>query len=386
MKILILEDDNKKYEGIVSCVKSLCPDEFGVIRATHYSDGVGKIYQKKFDLIIADLMMPQRAGEQPTDITDDFMAALEQSEKNRGVNVLVLTAYEELVADVIQRFNEAGVVVVHYQQDSSKWQQALEFALQKVTNSSVFDFIIFCALEIERRAYQHTSAKHGELRNIRGLDASPMQIGDLKGVCIKLPRMGLVEACVTAARAIEKFNPKIVAMSGICAGIAANSEIGTLVIADPCWEYQAGKWAKNQFKTEHYETPMDPLVRTEISQIIAEDEHGDKIKKSVAGGPAGNQKIVIAPMSTGSAVVASAERVDAIKEQNNRKMAGIEMEMYGIYRAAQASTSRPIFFGAKTVVDLADDAKGDQYHEYGCILSAKFVVLALPKLIPLAAS
>ncbi len=61
----------------------------------------------------------------------------------------------------------------------------------------------------------------------------------------------------------------------------------------------------------------------------------------------------------------------------HRKMAGLDMEMYGVYKAAELSSGNPLFFGAKTVVDLADSAKGDTYHEYGSILSARFVLDAI---------
>jgi adenosylhomocysteine nucleosidase len=56
-------------------------------------------------------------------------------------------------------------------------------------------------------------------------------------------------------------------------------------------------------------------------------------------------------------------------------MAGLDMEMYGVYKAVELSSKNPI--GAKTVADLADNAKADKYHEYGSILSARFVVDAM---------
>ena len=54
-------------------------------------------------------------------------------------------------------------------------------------------------------------------------------------------------------------------------------------------------------------------------------------------------------------------------------MAGLEMEMYGVYKAAELSTVSPLFFGAKTVVDIADNKKGDALHVYGSVVSARSV-------------
>ena len=42
---------------------------------------------------------------------------------------------------------------------------------------------------------------------------------------------------------------------------------------------------------------------------------------------------------------------------------------------------RDFIFAAKTVVDLADPNKDDKYHEYGCAISARFVVKALGKFL-----
>jgi hypothetical protein len=42
----------------------------------------------------------------------------------------------------------------------------------------------------------------------------------------------------------------------------------------------------------------------------------------------------------------------------------------------------PLFFGAKSVVDMGDASKGDALHATACILSARFVVEVLDKKLP----
>jgi adenosylhomocysteine nucleosidase len=191
--------------------------------------------------------------------------------------------------------------------------------------------------------------------------------------------MGLVEASIISTRAVERFNPKILAMSGICAGVSGNSKIGNLVLADICWEYQAGKWADEKFKIEHYDVSLELNTKTFLSQLIAIDPRGDKYKTGLIEDEVIFQKMILGPMATGSAVIASAERMAEIEAQH-RKIVGLDMEMYGVYKAAELSSNKPIFFGAKTVVDLADNAKGDKYHEYGSILSARFTIDAIKTL------
>ena len=52
--------------------------------------------------------------------------------------------------------------------------------------------------------------------------------------------MGLVGMAITASKAIEAFQPKIVCMSGICAGVEGEVGLLDIIIGNICWEYQTG--------------------------------------------------------------------------------------------------------------------------------------------------
>jgi adenosylhomocysteine nucleosidase len=219
-----------------------------------------------------------RDGTSPEDISEEVISIIETSDANRGAGCIALSGFEDLVDEQRARFSDAGIILVHYDGDGGNWKKRLSGALARVREKEVFDFVIVCALDKERNAYKNTGAEYGSLRNIRGLDCMPIKIGELSGACVKLPRMGLVEASIITVRTIELFNPKILAMSGICAGVAGNSKIGNLVVADICWEYQAGKWADDKFKIEHYDVSLDINTKTSLSQLIAVDVRGDKYK------------------------------------------------------------------------------------------------------------
>ncbi|MGV2100551.1 5'-methylthioadenosine/S-adenosylhomocysteine nucleosidase family protein, partial [Rhizobium sp. 21-4511-3d] len=205
------------------------------------------------------------------------------------------------------------------------------------------------------------------------LNCTNLQIGEHKGLCIKMSRVGLVDAAIIASKAINMFSPKVVAMSGICAGVAGHSEIGTLVAGNFAWEYQAGKWSVDDFKMEPYQVHLHPPVLDELELFVAKDKLGLQFKENTFPDPkTRHHEIVIGPFASGSAVIADPERVKTISEQQ-RKMAAIDMEMHSIYRACDISAERPAFFGAKCVVDLADHNKGDEHHVNGSIISARFV-------------
>jgi adenosylhomocysteine nucleosidase len=339
------------------------------------------IYERRFDLLVIDLMIPNRPdSDEPVDITDEILPTLESSEKHRGAAVIAISQFDDIVESHRKQFVEAGIILCHFDQTAGQWEHLLSAAIDRFSDLFTFDCIIICALEKERGGYGNTEAVLGSLRNIRGLDRQEIAIGDHSGICIKLPRMGLVDASIITSRAIDRFNPRIVAISGICAGIRGKADIGTLVVADICWEYQAGKWSDNAFKIEHYDIGIDADVKTTLNQLILADPKGKGIKDELIEDEVLFKSIVIEPMATGSAVIASRSRMGEIEKQH-RKMAALDMETYGVYRAAALSASTPLFFGAKMVVDNGDGDKGDRYHEYGCVVSARFVVQGLKALL-----
>ena len=83
-----------------------------------------------------------------------------------------------------------------------------------------------------------------------------------------LPRMGLVNVTASVARALEIFNPEIVAMSGICAGLASNAVLGQLLVTDVVWEYQSGKWLAEAFEAEPYQVNIAENTRLTITKMI----------------------------------------------------------------------------------------------------------------------
>ena len=64
-------------------------------------------------------------------------------------------------------------------------------------------------------------------------------------------------------------------------------------------------------------------------------------------------------------------------ETIHRKVNGLDMEVFGIQRAAELSPLKPPCICAKSVVDLGDKKKGDKIHAYGAYISAKFLIRAL---------
>jgi adenosylhomocysteine nucleosidase len=380
MKILILEDTPGKLKDItneISAFQHLF--KLNITTVSTLQEATKRIYEEKFDFIILDLMVPLRNGSMPVDITDEILPILVDSESNRSTPSIAFTSFDDLVDEKIHEFSRAGINLVNYGKDDA-WKRSLAMSLGRLQSRNLFDFVVICALEKERQAFRDAGYQLAEPVDLQGLDCAIMEIGGLKGVCIKPPRPGLVDAGIISARAILAFNPSLLCMSGICAGVPNESNLGTLVVPDVCWEYQTGKWTPEGFKAEPYSIQLQSDVRMKLSQFIGREETLNLVKKGLFPPKDTITGFVMGPMSSGSAVIADGDKMKEIGGQH-RKMAGLEMEMYSVFQAAHLSASTLKFFGVKAVVDAGNAQKDDAVHAYGALISARFCAMAIELLL-----
>lgn len=233
-------------------------------------------------------------------------------------------------------------------------------------------------------AFESTVEYIGELRVVSGLLCREVRIGDRNGVIVQSSRMGLVTAAVTASLAIEKFDPRLICMSGICGGSPRESSIYDLLITDVCHQHDVGKWSDDGFKSEHYDVQIDINVRNKLEELRASANTRriltDNLGVKHSEFPDGVEEIVANPRivstSSGSAVIAE-EGKTAHLSVGQRKLAGFDMEVFAVFEAARLALSKPAFFAAKAVVDDGDRNKGDRFHRIGSLLSARFVTEAI---------
>jgi adenosylhomocysteine nucleosidase len=370
MKLLLIEDVEEKIIEIEKVLK--IHERIKVTKCASLDTARRALLQKKYDLIVFDIFLPLRDGDvEAFDISAELLL-----EFSKGINckteAITITKCDVSDVENMRDFNELGVTVVTFDLDSEKWKDSLEAKINKILSKPKYDFLIFCALPKERNAYSKTVAKIGNSKSIRGINCQEMLLGGVNGLCILPARSGLVHMAITAAKAIEIFEPTIVAMSGICAGAESETNFLNLLVGEICWEYQTGKFKDNYFYQEPYQVSLDPDVKTSLELFIENSKLDDSLTMGLYESELKNFKVSLVPLSSGSAVIADERKMQEIGEQH-RKMAGLEMEMYSLYEAAKHATCKPEFFGAKAVVDMGDNTKGDKFHLPACILSARFV-------------
>lgn len=373
MEVLLIEDEKSKVEAISGCLYSFDVGVSGLVlnHADNLRDARRFILTKKFDLIIFDIYLPINSGGKEEDISFDIVDEFANS-MNCHTEAITITRYRSDDISFANLFNDCGITIVEYEESNNKWILALQAKLVKASEKIRFDFVVFCALAKERMAFSESSAILGAYKNIFGLNCQEITIGNSKGLCIVPPRPGLVNMAIVSTKAIELFQPKIVSMSGICAGVQGEVNLLDILVADVCWEYQTGKFKDNSFNQEPYQSSITPSVKTELSQRAEDAEFVSSLKKDLFETELRYSCVRIVPMSSGSAVIAESSMMERIGAQH-RKMAGLEMEMYSLYEAAHQSLCEPAVFGAKSVVDMGDSSKGDVFHNTACVLSARFV-------------
>lgn len=350
-----------------------------IVSAPTVNDAILEIGKGHFDLVIVDLVMPQHKDGDGVDATQQWCELIENHLSGRTASWIVMTAYPDVAETARESFARHNVAVIQFD-ESDNWRSLLAQKLRENIATRPLDFLVVCALQKERNGYRQTDATIGNTSVIRGLDCQDIRIGDLRGTIVVLPSPGMISAAIVTARALETFRPQAVAMSGICGGREGETELGALIVPDISWNYQSGKFFDGKLTPDLLQVGVPPHCKILLNQM-ATDVLSKELREGLLHSDLGNAPIQVRPMVTGSQVVADPAVGDDIGIQG-RKVAGIDMEVASVLFAAQDFfNGGGIAVAAKTVVDLANPHKDDRYHEYGCALSARFVVKALERLL-----
>lgn len=390
MKILILEDEDPKYEEIATHVHSVIPDAT-LQREKNWLDYTQALANAKFDLILLDLLVPRSAKDSTVEDHHEQLveATRHYLSKSFSTPAIVLTRHSLNEGDFVYDLNLVDINVIPFT-DHGEWRDALAFKLLAAQPKKKFDVVIVCALEKEADSFEGVGDTWGPVKTISGLICREMQVGPYKTVIVRTQRMGLVSAAVTAALALDRFEPRLICMSGICGGVAGESEIYDLLVTQICHQHDAGKWSATGFKAEHYDVQLEVAVQNKLVEVASNNELLAYLVRGLDAGkteiPEGKERVSCnvktgVPTSSGSAVIAEDGKT-ATLAVGQRKLAGFDMEVYSVFEAARHATRRTAFFAAKAVVDDGGKNKGDSFHRIACLLSAKFVVAAIRFRVP----
>ena len=269
MKILITEDDVQKRDEISNYLADQGVNLEDIIIASNMADFMIK-FDDLISLCIIDLRIPAYDGAGPEHNGIGVLQAVDKVGGGR-VKLLAISSYPQEFSDIRGQFESRGCLLVDFHQKEI-WKNVLKQMILQMKNLEVLDFIIFCALRAERKPFTAMPELCGIPKFRDNLSRWDVSLTGKRGTIIELPRMGLVDASVVAGACIEKFKPKVVAMSGICAGFSGRAELGQLLVSELTYEYQSGKWTTDGFAQEPYQVPISEKMRIIAKERLEDPE------------------------------------------------------------------------------------------------------------------
>jgi nucleoside phosphorylase len=198
-----------------------------------------------------------------------------------------------------------------------------------------------------------------------------------KIVASSAEQMGLTASAILSTQAIMLLNPSLVVMVGIAAGVKGDGrDYGDVLIADPAFNYSSGKIRTEKdggFSPDYRPIPLNRTVLTSVRRYLQNESIFQKIHANFNGNkPRQYPKVYIGPFGSADQVVDDISIVEGIKK-HQRKVIGIDMETYAVYRACQESCvkNEPNYISIKSICDFASE-KSDNWQSYANFTDSNF--------------
>ena len=204
---------------------------------------------------------------------------------------------------------------------------------------------------------------------------TPISGRDLTVVAAVQNDMGMVPAAILATKTVRAWQPRIVAMVGVCAGVQGRVHLGDIVVARQVFDYGSGKLVDGRLFPDYQPVSIDEHLYQCAIDLTANAAALSSIRGSWptdTGRPPTELRAHVGAMASGAAVVADDSIVEGIQE-HKRSILALDMEAYGMARATLSSISPPLPLVIKAVQDFADESKADDYREYAAFVSVQFL-------------
>lgn len=213
----------------------------------------------------------------------------------------------------------------------------------------------------------------------RTCELTTVSNNQLKVVGTVATSMGLTAAAIATTQIIHHFRPRLVVMVGIAAGTrSGGKQFGDVLVADPSIDYNSGKVVQDtgirEFLPDPYPIGLNPRLRSILLQQRTTDRLFEDIRQRWKGPlPETANRMHLGPLGAADQVIDDPSRIIEI-QRNWRKLIGVEMETYGVYRAChEAPDPKPRYVSFKSVCDFAAE-KTDSWQEFASFVAAEFAV------------
>lgn len=394
LRVLIVDDHPNRYRPLTDALAELGIQRANIKFLSSTNEASEELEDNQYDLLVLDILVPSWPDLDADQINSaDLLLAIQNDCAIQKPRYIVgITADLKIVDESTREFERNTWTVVRYSAVDEAWVQQIVNCAKYLMSSDErdekrefnFDLAIVCALEEPELEQVLTLPwQWGEPKPLD--DVTFFREGSFevdgrvrKVAALSLSRMGMVSAAVLTNKTIERLRPRVIAMTGICAGHKDKAQLGDVIVADPAWDFQSGKLKldgkKARMEFSPHQIPISHFLRSRFEQMTSDRRLvADIIGEFGSEAPSGF-KIRIGPIASGAAVMADGKVIDEIREFQNRDLLGLEMEIYGMYAASQqASFPQPKFLAVKGVCDFADPDKHDGAQRFAAFASTQIL-------------
>lgn len=401
LKVLIVDDTQEKIVEIRRVLTGFVEEPDDVPICGCIREALKACSTTRYDLVILDLFIPNKAGEDPNPTNAQSFLKLIKDDDDYICPVFVIGITRAQDLTEYKSFFEAETMqVLYYADNDDTWKGQLYNRLSYLTGVKRklgityeydYDVAIINALQ---------TPEHEIMKETLGTDWKEVNLDDDKTTtyyetiiqtksgrlvrCISCyaPQMASVASATLTSKLILRFHPRYLFMTGICAGLKGNDiGFGDILVATQVWDGMSGKFQEKKqgegeaelvFEPDYRPISLDAEMVNVVNRLKEKVDLCEKIKANFQGAkPDSLLKIHTGPMTSVPAVIASEKKIAELKV-HARKLIGLEMESYGMFYAAEhAHHLKPVFtVSFKSASDLADKDKTDKYQAYASYTSA----------------
>ncbi len=400
-----MDDNEVKIEDLRRLLIEECfvTEEY-IHVAKNVHEGRVLLRQQVYDLLLLDMVLPER---EDTDAREDVGASFvdelfSTSPMKMPIHIIGLTQFGETLAKLTTRFENKLWYLIKYDENNIIWKSRIRSKVhqiqetkkqieESIINRNKYDIGIICALQEEfdmlLLAFKECS---WERKRIIGFsqDVYTTTILSAYGndfqICAVCPNLPC--SVPTSSLAIEMMTIlKIdyLFMTGITAGIESSGlQLGDIVISKSIQDYSSGKIIKGKEKEfellkEINIIPANPDMISKASELTNNRNQMNSLNDFIYNEIKENARInaKLAPTVSGPYVVASAQMVEYIKGNADRKLSALDMEGYGLYYSSHKLQKKCLWI--KGITDFADSHKGDGMHKLASLASGRFLYLLI---------
>lgn len=401
MRVLIVHDRVEVAGEVEKIVRHEAPNVTIVDHAFDEVSARRSLESSIYDLMIVDLTLPHIAGRDAPNY-ENAARLLREVFILEGINtpgdIIGLTREAEALERVGVSIGPHVMAIIS-EGDDGDWRRCLGEKVQyarraagarqlSINSQYDYDCLIVTALDEELDPYNeifelseyamfpgaYTFAFADKSRKIR------------RGVAYSVGKSGEARAASFTQSLLAIFRPRLALMTGFCGGVEGKVQLGDLVFAEAAIDWDYGKWAelpavgseapKSVFRSRPtpisiLDQPSHRVVRDLLVSDFLRDPSFLRDVARYSEGRVSQPNGHVAPMASGSAVVASDEMIAQIRTLNE-SIRGIDMECFGFYHAvSRTHVVMPQMICVKSVSDFSNGLKGDEYHRACAYIAAR---------------